>query len=128
MSPDNSGDSWDAMTAAPAYHTVLLENADVRVLETRVAPGQTVPLHAHGWPAVQHILSWSDFLRRDVDGTVVLDTRVLKAPAAGTISWSAPLPLHSLENVGDAVLHVISVEVKDSRSLPDPAMRGQVVE
>ncbi len=38
-------------------------------------------------------------------------------PAAGgdhAVLWGEPLPLHTLENVGSAELHVISVELKDA--------------
>ena len=33
----------DAMTAAPDHHKVLLENDKVRVLDTRLGPGQQTP-------------------------------------------------------------------------------------
>jgi len=39
-------DSLDAAIAAPAHHTVLFENDRVRVLDTCVRPGETVPLHS----------------------------------------------------------------------------------
>jgi hypothetical protein len=34
-------DSLDAVEAAPASHRILFENDAVRVLETRIAPGET---------------------------------------------------------------------------------------
>ena len=105
-------DSLDAVVAAPRHHRVLLENAHVRVLDTRIAPGDTVPLHAHGWPGVHHVMSWSDFVRRNAAGQVEVDTRGKPAVAAGTALWSGPLGPHTLENVGHVELHVISVELK----------------
>ena len=42
----------DALVAAPKHHRLLFENDRVRVLDTRIAPGDTVPLHTHRWPAV----------------------------------------------------------------------------
>jgi hypothetical protein len=115
MHPSNEKASpWpaalDALIAAPAHHKLLLENARVRVLETRIAPGQTVPLHTHCWPSVLHVLRWSDVVRRDAHGTITLDTRGQPPPPA--ILWSDALPPHTLENVGQAELHIISVEVK----------------
>jgi hypothetical protein len=115
MPADSTSDpAWpaalDAVAAAPAHHTVLLENERVRVLDTRIAPGEIVPLHTHRWPAVLHVLSWSDILRRDETGTVVLDSRGAAAPPS--IMWSAPLTAHTLENVGSAVIHIISIELK----------------
>jgi quercetin dioxygenase-like cupin family protein len=43
-------DPLDAMSAAPHHHEVLLENETVRVLDTRLAPGERTPVHTHQWP------------------------------------------------------------------------------
>jgi len=40
----------DALTTTPDFHRLLLENESVRMIETRVEPGETVPLHTHCWP------------------------------------------------------------------------------
>jgi hypothetical protein len=103
----------DAMTAAPANHTLLFENEHVRVLDAHVAPGHTVPVHTHCWPGVLYVLGVSDFVRRDPDGTVLADTRTAgpKAPA-GSAVWGHALPPHSLENVGQSELRNITVELK----------------
>jgi hypothetical protein len=34
-----------------------------------------VPVHTHRWPGVLYIFSSADFVRRDGDGNVLLDTR-----------------------------------------------------
>jgi hypothetical protein len=105
-------DELDALRAAPEYHTLLLENDTVRVLDTCVLPGQTVPLHTHRWPSTLYIVSWSDFVRRDADGAAVVDSRGKTKMDKGSAVWSDPLGPHTLENVGDAELRVISVEMK----------------
>ena len=103
----------DALVAAPVHHRLLLENARVRVLDTRIAPGERTPVHTHQWPAAHYVLSWSPFVRRDAEGTVLLDTRAAgAAPNPPAALWGDPLGPHSLENVGSTPLHVISVEVK----------------
>jgi hypothetical protein len=102
----------DALQAASEYHALLFENELVRVLDTRVPPGQTVPLHTHRWPSTLYILSWSDFVRRDREGITLVDSRALgKIPAESAV-WSGPLPPHTLENVGDVEFRAISVELK----------------
>jgi hypothetical protein len=107
-------ETLDALVAAPRHHRLILENDRVRVLDTRIAPGETVPAHTHRWPAVNHIHGWSDFVRRDGGGKVLVDTRGRPAPASLPFAvWSEPLPPHTLENVGASELHVISVELKD---------------
>lgn len=68
-------DSLDALLAAPAHHTLLLENEKMRVVQTRIPPGQTVPAHTHRLAGVLFIQNWSDLIRRDQHGTVLLDTR-----------------------------------------------------
>lgn len=103
----------DAMTAAPNHHTVLFENEKVRVLDTELGPGQQTPIHAHEWPASLYILSWSDFVRYDADGRVLVDSRTSgDPPPVGSAVWIAPLPPHSVRNVGTAPLRVIAMEVK----------------
>lgn len=116
--PSEDGD-WpeelDALNAVPRYHAVLLENEHVRVLEARVLPGHTVPLHTHRWPCVQYILSWSDFIRRDSKGVIVADSRGFGTKVEGRALWSEALPPHTLENVGEKEIHVIAVELKNCR-------------
>src|SRR3954447_20408137 len=103
----------DAMSAAPENHTVLFENEHVRVLDAHVKPGETVPVHTHCWPGVLYILGVSDFVRRDPEGNVLLDTRDGSAQApAGSAVWGDPLMPHTLENVGDHELRNITVEFK----------------
>ncbi|HEY0311965.1 MAG TPA: hypothetical protein VGC56_05665 [Allosphingosinicella sp.] len=102
-----------AMVAAPDHHHVLLENDQVRVLDTRLGPGERTPVHAHGCPSSLYVMSWSDFVRRDADGKVLVDCRASDSrPAAGDALWSAPLPPHWVENVGDRELRIIAVELK----------------
>ncbi|MEJ2008750.1 MAG: hypothetical protein P8Z30_11455 [Acidobacteriota bacterium] len=102
------------MKAAPRYHLLLLENESARVLDTRIPKGETVPLHTHRWSCAMYIVSWSDFVRRDGEGKVMLDSREIEKPAPETALWSGPLPPHTLENVGESELRVISVELKNS--------------
>lgn len=110
MPPENP---FDALAAAPDYHDLLFENESVRVLRTRIPAGQTVPLHSHDWPSVTTVLSWSDCVRRDEAGAITLDTRAAGLfPEPGATLWMEALPLHTMENVGESELVVISVELK----------------
>jgi hypothetical protein len=104
----------DAMTAAPGHHSVLFENDRVRVLDTRLSPGDRTPVHAHEWPAALYVLSWSDFVRCDPEDNILVDSRRSGAPppARGTAVWLAPLEPHYVRNVGVRHLHIIAVEVK----------------
>lgn len=105
----------DALVAAPAHHTLLFENERVRVLETCIPAGHTTAIHTHRWPATFVITSFSHFVRRDGDGHVTSDSRTIPALTdPPETMWSEALPPHSLENVGDRDLRLISVEVKDA--------------
>lgn len=112
-----TNDAWppelDALRAAPEHHELLMENDQVRVLRTRIPAGETTAVHSHRWPAVYLIEGWSPFVRRDANGEVTLDSRTVQGleRPAGPI-WSPPLPPHTLENVGDAEIRLVSVEVK----------------
>ena len=120
MSPMSNEHDWpdelDALHAAPKYHGVLFENEFVRVLDTRIPAGESVPLHTHRWPSALYILSWSDFLRRDAEGVVLMDSRTLEKVDSESAVWLEPLPPHTLENVGAVEFRAISVEVKRKES------------
>ena len=106
-------DKIDALIAAPDHHSVMLENDKVRVLDTCIRPGDKTAIHTHRWPAALYILSWSDFVRYDDKGEVLLDSRNVEAlRIPPKVLWSEPLPPHYVVNVGDKDLHVISVELK----------------
>jgi len=112
-----TNDVWpselDALHAAPEHHELLMENDRVRVLRTSIPAGETTALHTHRWPAAYLIERWSPFVRRDADGQVTLDSRTVQGleRPAGPI-WSPPLPPHTLENVGDDEILLVSVEIK----------------
>lgn len=109
-------DSLNALQAAPRHHQLILENERVRVFDTRIGPGETVPVHTHRWPAVFHVMSWRDFVRRDANGKLLLDTRGRPPPEKlPFLMWSDALPPNSLENVGAGEIHLVSIEQKDVR-------------
>ena len=103
----------DALTAAPQHHQLLFENELVRVIDTCIPPGETTALHTHQWPSSLYVISWSNFIRYDNEGNVVLDSTTLPfTPSPSTVLWSEPLPLHALKNTGTTDLHIICVEIK----------------
>jgi mannose-6-phosphate isomerase-like protein (cupin superfamily) len=107
------GRALDAMVAAPDHHEILLENDRVRVLDTRLAPGERTPVHTHASSAALYVMSWSDFLRRDANGAIIVDSRTWeRQPVVGEALWLPPLPPHSVENIGTAELRLIAVELK----------------
>ena len=115
MADTDDRDALDAMTAAPGHHDIILENDQVRVLDTCLRPGERTPIHAHRWPSSLYVISWSNFLRRDAGGNVIVDSRTWdRQPASGEALWSAPLVPHSVENIGEHELRIIAVELKQA--------------
>ena len=109
-------DSLDAMVAAPGSHRVLHENEDVRVLETRIGPGETVPLHTHRWPSILYILATGHHVRRDDEGRVIGDTRTADSPPEpGTTLWLTARPPHTVESVDDSEIRLLNVELKTAQ-------------
>lgn len=109
----NWDENLDALIAAPEHHKLLFENDRVRVLDTLILPGEITNIHTHRFPATLYILSWSDFIRYDSEGNVLLDSRnISNQPLPNTALWTEPLAPHALKNVGAQNLHVISVEMK----------------
>jgi hypothetical protein len=106
-------DSLDALIAAPNHHDLLLENDRVRVVHTHIPVGDLVPVHTHRWPGVVYVMTWSDFIRRDDKGNVLLDSRTIgPPPKIPSVQWLDPLPPHSVENVGSAEISLFIVELK----------------
>lgn len=113
---NDRSDAWpahlDAVVAAPEHHRVLLENEKVRVIETAIRPGETVPLHTHRWASVYYVLSVGEFVRRDAHGIVTFDSREHSNKfSTGDAAWAPPIGPHTVENVGHTVIRIISVEL-----------------
>jgi quercetin dioxygenase-like cupin family protein len=106
-------DSLDALVAAPGFHSLLFETDDVRVLETRIGPGETVPVHTHRWPSVLYVLATGHLVRRDGEGRVLTDTRATGTlPEPGTASEIAAIPPHTVENVDSSEIRLLNIELK----------------
>jgi mannose-6-phosphate isomerase-like protein (cupin superfamily) len=106
-------DELDGVVAAPDHHRVLFENDVVRVIETTIRAGDTTPVHTHLAPTAMYVVSGSQFLRRDPDGEVMLDTRADPAFVLPQVMYSPGTPAHTLENTGPDDLVVIGVELLD---------------
>ena len=107
--------NMDAIISAPAQHKVIFENERLRIIEFKVKPGENVPLHTHRWRSFNYVLKLSDFLSYDAGGNLKLDSRTGKTDIKeGAVFEPPPFPPpHAVENIGDAEIHAISVELKD---------------
>ncbi len=104
---------YDALVKAPQHHRLVFEDGQVRVLETKVMPGETVPPHTHEWSSLNYVLGFAPFIRRDEHGNVMVDSQAQGiAFSVGEAFRSGPLPIHTLENVGAEPIHILSIEFK----------------
>jgi len=99
----------DMVKIAPHNTKVLFENDRVRVLETRTAPGETLPMHSHS-PRVNYFLN-------------PLKERITyegKQPQefswnAGDVAFSEAVKLEVV-NIGTTEGHNIVVELKENQA------------
>ena len=99
----------DAVVVAPEFHTVLLENDDVRVLDVRLPPHTKEPSHTHVWSGFFYVVQ-DDPLRYFTPERS--NPPVANVTPNMTIVPVAPEGPHWVENVGDAPLHLVRFELK----------------
>lgn len=105
----------DAVVSAPNNHKILLENDKVRVLEVTVLPNEIEPIHHHQWKSVLYIIEAGDFIDRDAEGNVIIDTRKLPEPLVFPLTmYKDPEAPHTVENLSDTkTIRLIRVEMKE---------------
>ena len=104
------------LNAAPEHHQVILENESVRVLDVRIAPGDTVPAHQHDLPSIFITLSSADLVFRNLAGETVRNVRRNRNPAAApAVEWRDPAPEPRIvSNLDSVELHALRIELKPS--------------
>jgi quercetin dioxygenase-like cupin family protein len=108
----------DVVKVSPETHRVLLENAQVRVLDVRVVPGGKVAMHSH--PAgILYYLSDARLKIAYPDGKT--EEREVKA---GTAVWGERVT-HAAENVGATELHEVQTELKEPPKTSEAAKQNQ---
>jgi hypothetical protein len=95
----------DPLKVAADTHKLAFENQFVRVIETRVPPGKTEPMHQHGRRVVVYL---ADFHTRTTEKGGQPQDNLRKA---GSVRWSEPI-IHQVENIGTTEGHVFSIELK----------------
>ncbi|ADW70604.1 cupin domain-containing protein [Granulicella tundricola] len=105
----------DALVAAPANYTLLLENQNVRVLDLHLAPHATTSFHTNPWPGFFYVIQGVSMRDETKAGSqpeprnLPTGVKILPAKAGG----------HTIENTSDTPLHLIRYELKFS-SPPTP--------
>ena len=110
LAPAAAEEIQGATIAAPAAHSVVMENEHVRVISALASAGHKSPMHSHP-PAVIISLDTARIKLTNSDGTgAIVDVR------PGTVLWSDGAE-HSWELLAGEI-NIIAVEVKSAK----PAM------
>jgi hypothetical protein len=100
----------DALLCAPKTHRLLFENEYVRILESRIDPGESVPVHTHQWDSLYVIMQGSRFRGIDGKGNVIEE-----AWGVGVEQFKGDTPdciLYAYTNVGAQPFLSIAFEIK----------------
>lgn len=106
--PSAPPDKLDAAAVDPQHYHVEFENEYVRVLRVTIGPHEKLRLHTHPPTGAVLVQLTAQNLRLTLaDGT----SRLSKFPA-GKVRWVEPGAAHQDENLSDAPLKFIRVELK----------------
>ena len=99
----------DVVRVAPEHSKILLENEDIRVVQTTLAPGEKDPVHVHpaGW---YYVVQPGTMKVTFADGQVAT-----WESQAGEGGWLKTRAAHADENVGKTTITWVLVEVKSAR-------------
>jgi hypothetical protein len=97
--------SQDPVKLSPQFYKILLENDKVRVLEYRLKPGQTEPMHWHP-PGIVYFFDNVKLKITSPDGKATESVHT-----QGETYWRDSVT-HALENIGETEGHIIIVEQK----------------
>jgi hypothetical protein len=107
-------DKYLPLNAAADHHRAIIENDAVRVLDVRIAPGDTVPAHQHDLPSIFVTLSPADLVFRNLSGETVKNVRRDRNSTADPqVEWRDPAPAPRLvSNIDTVELHALRIELK----------------
>jgi|SRR5271169_5274201 len=101
------------VAGGPETHKVILDNAQVRVLDVHVQPGQKIAMHSHPASVVYYVTD-TKIKFTFPDGT----SRVAEGKA-GTAVFREP-GTHAVENAGTAEFHLVQTELKEDTKQTKP--------
>ena len=98
----------DMVKVAPNNTKVLVDNAQVRVIEVTLKPGESLPMHSHPANVVY-------FATGGKTKTTLADGKVTETEhKPGDAIWSEPVT-HSNQNLGTSTTKAVVVELKTAK-------------
>jgi hypothetical protein len=110
----------DAVTAAPYSHRVMFEDEHVRVLEIRLPPGASEPVHVHALPSVIFgetggsggaKFLYTEYRWMNGDFIKVRENEI-EAAAGSRAVWTGPEGPHAITNIGPVGVKFTRIELK----------------
>lgn len=92
--------------ALEAHHHLRFQNGYVRVMETRLEPGQETLLHSHPIESAVVFLTDGQFRISQDDGSAKEES-----VEAGTVAFGDSAIVHRTANIGDETARVVTVEI-----------------
>lgn len=112
-------DATDGVIAAPEYHKVIYEDADVRVIDVVNPPHTVEEMHTHIRPSVLIILEeHPHYIYGFTPDGKRMDAPLGHPPYALNLK---PNPLHRIDNPSNGTDHAVRVELKHPGCGPAPA-------
>jgi quercetin dioxygenase-like cupin family protein len=102
-------DAMDAVVAAPANHSVLYEDDDVRVLDVHSQPHTREAWHTHAWPGVFYVIQG---IPTRLYTPEKADPPLRPAPPKGKVMYAPADGMHSVANEGDVAGDRLRIELK----------------
>jgi beta-alanine degradation protein BauB len=102
----------DPVFVTPSTHKAVLDNAQVRVLDVRVQPGEDVPMHSHPAYAFYALTPFKVRFTYPDGKSEVIDAE------AGAVGWR-DAESHSVENLGTNEIRVLNFELKEEHTIEE---------
>jgi hypothetical protein len=104
--PAGAQEELDPLKVAADTHSLLYQNAFVRVISAKVPPGKMEPKHRHPKSVTVYLANY------EIEQTTFPEKKKnLSKRTFGTVSWSDSV-VHEIRNVGKTESHAIRIELK----------------
>jgi uncharacterized protein YwbE len=106
LTPAPAAEELDPLKVAGDTHKLVLENAFVRVIESKVPAGKAEPKHSHPHGLTIALADYTVETKTFPDGKMTKQDRKV-----GGVVWTDAM-VHEVHNVGKTASHAIRIELK----------------
>lgn len=103
--PAPAQEDLDSLRVCHKTQKLIFENAFVRAIDDRIAPGEAEPRHRHAHGVTIALADYEVELQNDGEPAR------RAAGKLGAVQW-APAQIHTVKNVGRTPMHFVRIELK----------------